>query len=58
MDNLQLASDVNVACRLLGEFELRSGQRSNEYFDKYLFETDPALLKRVAQAMVPGVDIA
>jgi orotate phosphoribosyltransferase len=42
MDNLQLASDVNVACRLLGEFELRSGQRSNEYFDKYLFETDPA----------------
>lgn len=32
---------------------LRSGQTSNEYFDKYLFESQPALLLRVAQAMVP-----
>ena len=26
---------------------LRSGRRSNRYFDKFLFETDPSLLKRV-----------
>jgi len=32
---------------------LRSGQTSKEYFDKYLFESQPALLLRVAQAMVP-----
>ena len=46
-----LARDVDARCRLTGEFTLRSGQVSSEYFDKYLFETDPALLARVAAAM-------
>ena len=31
---------------------LRSGQSATEYFDKYRFESDPALLARVARAMV------
>lgn len=53
MDRASLAADVNAACRLSGQFRLRSGQLSNEYFDKYLFEVDPSLLKRVSQAMVP-----
>jgi len=48
-----LAADVDAICRLTGEFTLRSGQQATEYFDKYLFETDPALLARVASAMVP-----
>jgi orotate phosphoribosyltransferase len=48
-----LARDVDAACRLTGEFTLRSGQVAAEYFDKYLFETDPALLARVASAMAP-----
>jgi orotate phosphoribosyltransferase len=39
------------ACRLTGEFRLRSGQVATEYFDKYLFESDPVLLRRVAEAM-------
>jgi orotate phosphoribosyltransferase len=47
-----LARDVNACCRLTGEFTLRSGQRSTEYFDKYLFESDPALLTRVVEQMV------
>jgi orotate phosphoribosyltransferase len=47
-----LASDVDAACRLSGTFTLRSGKVSHEYFDKYLFETSPALLGRVAEAMV------
>jgi len=47
-----LGSDVYRAAHLTGEFTLRSGQLSNEYFDKYLFETDPSLLRRVAEAMV------
>jgi orotate phosphoribosyltransferase len=47
-----LAHDVDARCRLTGEFTLRSGQVASEYFDKYLFETDPTLLARVA-AMVP-----
>ena len=44
-----LAADVDACCRLSGTFTLRSGQVSSEYFDKYLFESDPALLARVAQ---------
>ncbi len=48
-----LARDVDARCRLTGEFTLRSGQVSSEYFDKYLFETDPALLARVAAQMEP-----
>lgn len=47
-----LARDIDACCRLTGEFTLRSGQVSSEYFDKYLFESDPALLARVADAMV------
>jgi orotate phosphoribosyltransferase len=48
-----LARDIDARCRLTGTFTLRSGQVASEYFDKYLFETDPDLLARVAAAMVP-----
>jgi orotate phosphoribosyltransferase len=47
-----LARDVDACCRLTGEFTLRSGQVASEYFDKYLFESDPRLLHRVAQQML------
>lgn len=50
-DLAQLARDVNARCRLRGSFTLRSGQVSDEYFDKYLFEADPLLLARVTGAM-------
>ncbi|RLV48391.1 orotate phosphoribosyltransferase [Nocardioides mangrovicus] len=43
---------MDSICRLTGEFTLRSGQVSHEYFDKYLFESDPVLLGRVADEMV------
>jgi orotate phosphoribosyltransferase len=45
----ELAADIDATCRLTGEFTLRSGQVSHEYFDKYLFEADPLLLARVAR---------
>lgn len=48
-----LARDVDTACRLTGEFTLRSGQVATEYFDKYLFEAQPALLARVVEQMRP-----
>jgi orotate phosphoribosyltransferase len=54
-DDTALARDIDARCRLTGEFTLRSGQVAGEYFDKYLFETDPDLLARVAAAMVPIV---
>jgi orotate phosphoribosyltransferase len=47
-----LAADVHSACYLTGEFRLRSGQTSDEYFDKYRFEGQPELLRAVAMAMV------
>lgn len=47
-----LAADINATCRLSGEFTLRSGQVSDTYFDKYLFEADPLLLGRVAREMI------
>jgi orotate phosphoribosyltransferase len=52
-DDSTLAADVDACCRLSGTFTLRSGQVSSEYFDKYLFESEPALLARVAAQMLP-----
>lgn len=55
-----LSRRVYDACHLTGSFLLRSGQVSDEYFDKYLFEADPALLREVAEAMValiPDCDV-
>lgn len=43
-----LGRGINDAALLSGSFLLRSGQTSNEYFDKYRFESDPKLLRRIA----------
>ena len=50
-----LARDLVAASYLKGDFVLRSGKRSNRYFDKFLFETDPQLLKRLAASLAPLV---
>jgi orotate phosphoribosyltransferase len=50
-----LARRVYETAHLTGEFTLRSGQVSNEYFDKYLLESDPALLRELAEGMAPSV---
>ncbi|MEU4399562.1 orotate phosphoribosyltransferase [Micromonospora orduensis] len=47
-----LARRLYETCHLTGSFRLRSGQTSDEYFDKYLFEAQPGLLREVAEAMV------
>jgi orotate phosphoribosyltransferase len=55
-----LGQAVYDACHLTGTFTLRSGAVSEEYFDKYLFESDPVLLMQVAEAMVavlPDCDV-
>ena len=51
MDKVQLAQDIRRTAKLTGSFELRSGQRSDTYFDKYLFESDPSILAAIAQHM-------
>jgi orotate phosphoribosyltransferase len=52
----ELGRDLVKVSYLKGDFVLRSGRRSNRYFDKFLFETDPALLRRIGEqlaALVP-----
>ncbi|CAA9461838.1 MAG: Orotate phosphoribosyltransferase [uncultured Rubrobacteraceae bacterium] len=55
-----LAARVREAALLEGDFVLSSGKRSSFYVDKYLFSTEPALLRDIAAALAgtlpPGVD--
>ena len=51
-DAAALAARIYAASHLTGSFLLRSGQTSDEYFDKYLFESDPLLLEPVAAGLV------
>ena len=46
-DREALARKLVRASYLKGDFVLSSGRRSNRYFDKYLFETEPELLKEL-----------
>ena len=55
MDRAELAHAIYDVSHLTGTFTLRSGVVSNEYFDKYRFESDPALLRAIAEAMAPAV---
>lgn len=56
----ELGKRILDVSNLRGEFHLRSGQISSEYFDKYLFEADPGLLRAIVGEMsrpVPaGID--
>ena len=50
-----LARRIYDSSHLTGEFTLRSGATSAEYFDKYRFESDPELLRAIADALAPLV---
>jgi orotate phosphoribosyltransferase len=50
-----LARRIDTVSHLTGTFTLRSGAVSDTYFDKYRFESDPALLGAIADAMAPLV---
>jgi len=49
MTDPELAQALKAAALLEGEFTLRSGRKSRYYLDKYLFETQPALLRELAR---------
>lgn len=51
MTHAELAKSIDQICHLKGDFLLRSGTRSHEYFDKYRFESQPVLLKEIAEQM-------
>lgn len=46
-----LARSIQQISQLRGEFQLRSGEISTTYFDKYRFEAQPELLARICSAM-------
>src|SRR6266699_943664 len=48
-DLARLAADLVAAAWLEGDFVLSSGRRSKYYLDKYLFETQPGILRRVGR---------
>jgi orotate phosphoribosyltransferase len=48
----ELDARIYKCARLAGEFRLRSGGVSEEYFDKYIFESDPRLLREIAEGLV------
>lgn len=56
----ELGQDLVHAAFLRGSFVLRSGRTSGYYFDKYLFETKPSILRRLAvflaELVPPGID--
>ena len=57
MTREELAKAIYDVSHLTGTFTLRSGAVSNEYFDKYLFEARPDVLKAIAEHMaelLPG----
>lgn len=60
MDRELLARTVYERSHLRGDFLLRSGARSDQYFDKYRFESDPDLLGAIADALAelvpPGTE--
>lgn len=47
--NADLAQGLKAAAYLEGDFTLRSGKKSRYYLDKYLFETEPRLLRELAR---------
>ncbi len=57
MDRATLAQQIYTIANIRGEFKLRSGATSDQYFDKYRFEAQPTLLKAIAEhmaALVPA----
>lgn len=52
-----LARAIYNKAYLTGEFLLRSGKISNEYFDKYQFEANPVILKEIAFQISERIDL-
>lgn len=52
MNYNQLGKEIFGVAHISGEFLLRSGVTSNEYFDKYQFESLPHLLDEITNQML------
>jgi len=52
---MNIAAQIQSTAKLTGDFTLRSGAHSSTYFDKYLFESDPQLLKAIVEVMAGDI---
>ncbi len=57
MNRAILAENIYKVAYLTGNFTLRSGQTSREYFDKYRFEAQPQILKEIARQMASMIPV-
>lgn len=55
MERTTLAKSIYDVAHLTGQFLLRSGITSHEYFDKYQFESDPKLLMAIAEKLATTI---
>lgn len=51
MNKAELAQKVKDVAFLVGDFTLRSGKKSKYYVDKYLFGTNPEILRALAKEL-------
>lgn len=51
----ELGRRIVATATLHGTFTLRSGATSDIYFDKYLLEADPLLLREIARHLAPRI---
>ncbi len=56
MNDKDLIARISEAALLRGDFTLRSGRKSKYYLDKYLFETQPDILKALGERFAKHVD--
>jgi orotate phosphoribosyltransferase len=56
MTDAQLIQRICDAALLRGEFTLRSGRKSKYYLDKYLFETQPDILRALGERFAKHVE--
>lgn len=57
MNRIELAKQIYNTAYITGEFLLRSGKVSNEYFDKYQFEANPSILAGIANHLSTMINI-
>lgn len=55
MQQTELAQRIREAAYLEGDFTLRSGRKSKYYLDKYLFETQPDILRALGEMFTTHV---
>ena len=58
MTREELARRIAEVALLRGEFTLRSGRKSNYYLDKYLFETQPDILRELGKMFAERIPTA